>query len=96
MKKVLIIEDKAKSIIFKNRKVRTPVELIVSDSELKALKVKMKMADIQNWKVGVIKKEEKSEIIDYDYEEPKEVIVEELETEPKTTLEKLMKTGEGE
>jgi len=96
MKKVLIIEDKAKSIIFKNRKVRTPVKLIVSDSELKALKVKMKMAAIQNWKVGAIKKEEKSEIIDYDYEEPKEVIVEELETEPKTTLEKLMKTGESE
>jgi len=94
MKKKLIIEDKAKFINFKNRKVRTPVTLTISDSELKSLRIHMKMADIQNWKVENIS-DEKTEVIDYDYAEPNEVIIEELE-EPKTILEKLMKDGESE
>ena len=96
MKKQLVIEDKAKTITFRHRKVRTPVTLIVSESELKYLEVHMKMVDIKNWKVNPLPQESKSEIVDYDYEEPPEVIVEELEPEPKTVLEKLMKTGESE
>ena len=95
MKKVLIIKDRAKFITFNNRKVRTPVTLTVTDSDIKALKIHMKMADIQDWKVEVVS-ENDSEVIDYDYEEPQETIIEELEDEPKTILEKLMKDGASE
>jgi len=91
MKKLLIIEDKSKFITFRNRKVRTPVTLTVNESELKALYVHMKMVDIQKWKVKVITKKD-NEIIDCDdYKE--EVVIEELEDEPKTILEKLIKNG---
>ncbi len=95
MKKVLIIKDVARFITFRNRKVRTPVTLTINDSELKALKVHMKMADIKKWEVKLIT-EQDTEVIDYDYAEPDEVIIEELEEEPKTILEKLMKYEEGE
>jgi transcriptional regulator NrdR family protein len=95
MKKVLIIKDRAKNITFKNRKVRTPVTLTIQDSDLKALKLHMKMADIQEWEVKVVSNED-TEVVDYDYAEPKEVIIEELEEEPKTILEKLMKDGASE
>lgn len=90
MKKVLIIKDRAKFITFRNRKVRTPVTLTVNESELKALTIHMNMADIQDWKVEVVSDKD-TEVIDYDYAEPQEVIIEELEEEPKTILEKLMK-----
>ena len=96
MKKVLIIKDSAKFIIFRNRKVRTPVTLNVNDDELKALKIGMKMSDIQDWEVKVVS-EQGTEVIDYDYEEPAEVMIEELEDdEPNTILEKLMKNGDSE
>lgn len=96
MKKRLVIEDSAKFINFKNRKVRTPVTLIVDDSELKALTIHMRMADVKKWRVEELK-DEQTEVIDYDYAETKEVIIEELEDEePKTILEKLMKDGESE
>ena len=49
--KTVIIEDKAKFIRYKNRKVRTPVTLNVTETELKQLKVAIKMADVQTWKV---------------------------------------------
>jgi len=97
MRKILTIEDKAKSINFRNRKVRTPVTLIVSDSELKSLEIQMRMVDITNWNVKHISKLEETEVIDYDYAESSEVVIEELEAEePKTTLEKLLKDGESE
>jgi hypothetical protein len=99
MRKKVVIEDRAKFVRFKNRKIRTPVTLeINSDSELKQLKVSMKMADVQNWKV-VVESDKTNEVIDYDYEEPQESVIEELENgheEPKTILEKLMKDGDFE
>lgn len=98
MRKKVVIEDRAKFVRFKNRKVRTPVTLdINSESELKQLIVSMKMADIQNWKVEV-RSEKTNEVIDYDYNEPKEYVVEELDDveEPTTILGKLMKDGENE
>ena len=95
MKKVLVIEDHAKVIIFKNRKVRTPVSLEVTESELKVLEVAMHMAGVQKWKVTMTKIQE-DEVIDYDFMEPEEVVIEELEELPKTILEKLMKNGDRE
>ena len=95
MKKILIIEDLAKSIIFKNRKIRTPVSLEVSDTELKALKVVMHMVGIKDWKISTPKIQE-DEVVDYDFYEADVVVVEELEDEPSTTLEKLMKNGDRE
>jgi len=95
MNKILVIEDRAKTITFRNRKVRTPVTLTVSERDLKALQIHMKMADIRQWRVENIP-EKGTEVIDYDYAEPKEVIIEELEAEPKTILEKLMKDGDSE
>lgn len=97
MKKILVIEDRAKFIYFRNRKIRTPVTLNVTDAELKHLKVAMKMADVQNWKVE-IPTNKKDEVIDYDYEEPTDCVIEELEDEeePKTILEGFMRKGDEE
>lgn len=90
MKKILIIEDKSKFITFRNRKVRTPVTFTINESELKVLQTHMKMADIQKWRVEAIT-ENDNEIIDYDYDYCKqEVVIEELEEETKTILEKLI------
>lgn len=95
MKKLLIIEDRAKRIHFKNRKLRTPVNLRVTDEELKQLKVEMKMAGVEKWKIDNIRENIVTEEVkcNYDVCEPK---IEKLETEASTILEKLMKNGEAE
>lgn len=95
MKKILVIEDNGKFIRFKNRKVRTPVTLEVTETELKQLKTSMNMADIQNWHVKD-KAGKKEEIIDYDYAIADKTTVEELEDAPNTILGRFMKQGDSE
>lgn len=94
--KKLIIEDRAKFIRFKNRKVRTPVTLLVSDSDLKFLRIQMKMADIQKWRIETKIDEKEKQVIDYDLINKSEIVIEELNEEPKTILEKYMKDENGE
>lgn len=101
MKKFVKIIQPNKTIYFKNRKLRTPVTLEVTDSDLKSLEVVFKMADIQDFEIVIknpgTKKQPEVEIFDFD--EDKEIIIEELELEkqePKTILEKLMRNGEKE
>lgn len=101
MKKLIKITQPNKIIYFKNRKVRTPVTLEVTDSDLKSLEIAFKMADIQDFEIVIenlnIKKQSDDEIINFD--EDKEIIIEELEIEkdaPKTILERLMRNGEKE
>ena len=95
MKKILVIEDTGKFVRFKNRKVRTPVTLKVTDSEFKQIKVSMDMSDIQKWHL----KEDagnKEKIIDNDIEVVDQSIIEELEDTPDTVLGRLMKQGDSE
>lgn len=97
MKKTVKIEDRGRYIYFKNRKIRTPVTLTINESELKELKMRMRMSDIQSFKVQDYDDNEVQEIVDYDFNEPEETVIEELEDEePKTLLEKYMKDGDGE
>jgi hypothetical protein len=98
MKKTVIIEDKAKSIFFKNRTIRTPVVIKVTDDEMKYLKMAMKTADIQNWKCEVVRECDIEEEIQvsYDQTNSKSAVIEELEAEPSTILETLVRDGESE
>ena len=96
MKKFLIIRDTNKIIYFKNRQVRTPVTLKVTDNDLKTLHIALRMADIRDFEVTTEDPNsiEKENIF---IEENKEVMVEDLEVEeekPSTILEELMRTGE--
>lgn len=96
MKKFLVIEDVGKHIHFKNRKVRTPVTLEVTDSELKQIQVSMKMSDVQNWKL-YDKPGKKEEIIEDNDVITQEVVIEELEDDtPDTILGRFMKDGDSE
>jgi hypothetical protein len=98
MKKIVVINEKSKRFYFKNREVRTPVELEVTDQELKSLAIVFKMADIQKYIIKTQEKPQKSNpLIEF---ENTEVLIEELdledsEEEQKSILEKLMiETGE--
>jgi len=95
MQKRLVINDKAKFINFRNRKVRTPVTLTITDAEVKNLKLRMSMEGIQDWRFEEIH-EEKIEVVDFDFIGTDDVEVEELETEPTTILEKLIEDGDCE
>ena len=94
MKKNLVIKDRGKTIYFKNRKVRTPCTLEVTDKEIIKLQISLKMADIQHYSVKLLNKDEEfKQIIDFT---DHEVVIEELDWDPdkneksKTILEKLM------
>lgn len=93
MKKLVIVNEKNKKFHFRNREVRTPVEIEVTDQELKTLTIAFKMADIQTYTIKSKEKTKKTDpIIDL---ENKEVLIEELdledtEEEKKSILEKLM------
>ena len=93
MKKILVISDQSKFIFFKNRKVRTPVELHITDGEMDSLQVELKMRGIQNWKVKdvddikhPIKKNSPATILKVNIPE-----VEKIPSTNTTTLERLMK-----
>ena len=95
MKKKLIIKDKNKTIYYKNRKVRTPVIIEVTDQELRNIKPVLKIADIRDIEIINPNKQAKDDGV-VEIPEAKEVVIEELEDvvsceEPKTILEKLMK-----
>lgn len=96
MKKFLKIKDYNKFIYFKNRKVRTPVVLQVTNDDIKKLDVILRMADIQEFEIILENELEKEEQNDIIIEENKNIIIEELDIkeEPSTILEELMRNGE--
>lgn len=87
---ILRIFDKNKKIHFKNREIRTPVNIEVTEKELRNLHTSLRLAGITNFKVETII-DNKHTIIDNPIliEEEKRVIIEDLDEEPKTLLEKL-------
>ncbi|MFW9871515.1 MAG: hypothetical protein ACFFG0_00225 [Candidatus Thorarchaeota archaeon] len=97
MKKFLNILDTNKIIYFKNREVRTPVTIEVTDDELKKLHIALRMADVQNFTITENKVDTKKEDITIIIDESKDIVIEELEEvekEPSTILEELMRNGE--
>jgi len=96
MKKKLHIKDTNKFIYFKNRKVRTPVILEVTDREIRGLKPVLKMHDIKDIEIIDPTKEETKDEVLVEIPETKEVAIEELEDviesdNPRSILDKLMK-----
>lgn len=94
MKKRLIIKDRSKIIYIKNRKVRTPCILDVTDREIVKIRLALKMAGIENYSVEPIPKNDDDDEIKIYMSDNKEVNIEELDfesnDESKTILEKLM------
>jgi len=97
MRKILKIKDKNSFVYYKNRKLRTPVNIEVEIKELKSLVQYLRMTGIQEYTIVPVplhkKMLEKEILFDIDVEEDKEVVIEELE-EPTTILGKLMKNGD--
>lgn len=93
MKKLLIIKDRNKTVYIRNRKVRTPCTVEVTDKEIVNLKKILKMTGIEHFSVKSL--DIKEDAISFDFKD-KEVVIEELDVvneeseKPKTILEKLM------
>lgn len=95
--KVLKILDRNKVLRFKGRQIRTPVDIKVTEKDLKVLKVILLASDIKDYKL--VNEKHKDSIPDLVLEVVEEnVIVEELKVEdsPTTILEKLIRNGEDE
>ncbi len=100
MKKLLDVKVRGAALIFRNRIVRTPVKIEVTDSEFKLLEVQLRRHGINDYSYGPlpVKEIEKpglwtwgDEAAEIDDEEDlEEPSLEELEdVEPKTLLERL-------
>ena len=90
MKKLLKITTTNKKFVFKNREIRTPVTIEATDDELKYLLIAIKAAGVTDFTINKLNK--KIEIIieeSIGVEEKKEVIIEEIDSEPKSILQKL-------
>lgn len=92
----VIVESRGKVIFFRNRKVRSPFTLEISESEINLLKSTMVAGAVKDYKIEEITadgdEEESWEKIILDT--PKEeTVIEELieEEEPKTLLDKLLR-----
>ena len=86
MKKIVIINYIGKIIYFKNRELRSPVTIEVTEKELTHLKIVLKMSDIRNYSIEM-------KIYKPKIEYEKQIIIEELNTkkeDPKTILNKLI------
>ena len=89
MKKLLIINDLGKVIRFKNKDIRTPTQLEVTDNEMKQLQIALNMIGVKDY---IIKKKS-----DLPIKQIKNIPIEELilkddneDTNPKSILKKLI------
>lgn len=95
MKKYKVrVETPGKLIFFKNRKVRTPFELDLTDHELERFKVSLHLAGVEEYSVNEIK--ETDDVEEYIFiPQKEEVVIEDLNIdeidEPTTILEKLLR-----
>lgn len=99
MKKFLKIRDSNRFIYFKNRKVRTPTIIEVTDNDLKTINTILKMADVQDFEVIVEEDFKEEDKLVIPSKEDGEIVIEELEIlgevkEPSTLLEGFMRNGE--
>ena len=93
------IRDRNKKILYKNKVVRSPVNIEVSEEGLGLLKAEIRQQGVQDYKITELlpdappkQKEENEEFV---IAEDKVVIIEELtEKKPKTILDKLIEDGE--
>lgn len=90
MKKLLKITTTNKMFVFKNREVRTPVTIEATAGELKYLLIAIKAAGVTDFTIDKITKKIETVIEEsIEVEEEKEVIIEEIDAEPKSILQKL-------
>ena len=98
MEKIYTVEikDRSKTILFKNRVIRTPTTLDVGERQLNLLKVQFHHRGIENFIIRDQSEDKtipKDSVIDEEFiiDENKDVIIEELcEGQPKTILENLL------
>lgn len=90
MKKLLNITTTNKKFVFKNREIRTPVTIEATAGELKYLLIAIKAAGVTDFTIDKITKKVETVIEEaIKVEEEKEVIIEEIDAEPKSILQKL-------
>jgi hypothetical protein len=97
--KILIIRDNNRMIRFRNRKLRTPVEIELSEKELIQMRIALKMAEIENFEVidPNERKVEQDEVELQKIDTPPLIIEESKPSdnksneEPKSLLDKFMK-----
>jgi len=90
MKKLLKITTTNKKFVFKNREIRTPVTIEATDDELKYLLIAIKAAGVTDFTINKLNKTFETKIEQpIEVEEEKEVIIEEIDSESKSILQKL-------
>lgn len=101
MKKLLDIKVRGAELIFRNRVIRTPVKIEVTDNEFKLLEVQLRRHGINDYSYGPFPvkeiekpglwtlEDEAAEIEIADEEDLEEPALEELEDNSKTLLERL-------
>jgi len=101
MKKFKVrIEDAGKLIYFKNRKIRSPFIIELTEDELERFGITLNAAGVEKYTINEIKdeKEELEETISTEILEKEEVAIEEMDftitSTPKTILEKLLQDSE--
>jgi len=87
------VNDPGVLLVFRNRVVRTPVKLRVSELELKGVELSIRTSGIINYSVNLVTEETREKLVlhseDLIVEEP---LIEELEeiNKPRTILEELL------
>lgn len=78
--KILKIRDNNRMVRFRNRKIRTPAEIVLTESELTQIRTILKMAEIENFEIV-----DPSEIKEGDVEEPEQeyITIEDQPQEPR-------------
>jgi stalled ribosome rescue protein Dom34 len=92
MKRKLIINEPAKKIIFKERVLRTPVHISVTDAEFKLLEVQMRAQGIVDYQLVDSSEMEKPVTPEVDLEEEMKIAKKSKPSKPKeemTILERL-------
>lgn len=88
----VIINDPGRLLVFRNRAVRTPVKLRVSELELKGVELSIRISGITNYSINLVPEETGEKLVlhseDLIIEEP---LIEELEeSNPRAILEELL------
>jgi hypothetical protein len=68
--KILKIRDNNRMVRFRNRKIRTPAEIVLTENELTQMRTTLKMAEIENFEII-----DPSEIKEEDVEESEQEYV---------------------
>lgn len=93
MKKLLKIKTPNKKFVFKNREIRTPVTIEATADEFKYLLIAIKAAGVTDFTIDKLNK--KNDIVKgsieglIEIEEEKEVVIEEIDLESQSILQKL-------